>query len=247
MIFDEGLVYDVSVTAGSLQDINRLMKLPKSERYFGYSDDNGVIYFIHSGTKKFITKYHKSFNDKGHLTVQKSKRSKALMNDIERFQYIHGVLMGNRFWTFGGYENIIPQFKFDSNLPSIQTTIWSTKRKVWIKGPELITKSNGINTNTLNYKSMDYERSYPSVINSTSIILIGGDTVVCLNIAANKWTDYPDFPLNTHLIEMVTTTVYIDKSGKRYVVPEKLGASIFGNQINIFLFFRSLEVFLQIG
>ena len=234
MIFDEGLVYDVSVTAGSLQDINCLMKLPKSERYFGYSDDNGVIYFIHSGTKKFITKYHKSFNDKGHLTVQKSKRSKALMNDIERFQYIHGVLMGNRFWTFGGYENIMPknikylgpQFKFGSKIPSIQTTIWSTKRKVWIKGPELITKSNGINTNTLNYKSMDYERSYPSVINSTSIILIGGDTVVCLNIAANKWTDYPDFPLNTdsNFIEMVTTTVYIDKSGKRYVVPEKIGS-----------------------
>ena len=108
MIFDEGLVYDVSVTAGSLQDINRLMKLPKSERYFGYSDDNGVIYFIHSDTEKFITKYHKSFSDKGHATVQKSKRSKALMNYIERFQYIHGVLMGNRFWTFGGYEDIQP-------------------------------------------------------------------------------------------------------------------------------------------
>ena len=222
MIFDEGLVFDVSVTAGSLQDVNRLMKLPKSEQYFGYSDDNGVIYFIHSDTEKFITKYHESFSDKGHLTIQKSKRSKALMNDIERFQYIHGVLMGNRFWTFGGHlepEN-------HSRIQSIQTTIWSTKRKVWIKGPELITKSNGIDTNINNYKTMDFEASYPSVINSTSIILLGGDTVVCFDVATNEWTDYPDFPLTVIPIffEMVTTTVYIDKSGKRYVVPEKIGS-----------------------
>ena len=72
---------------------------------------------------------------------------------------------------------------------------------------------------------MDYEASYPSVINSTSIILIGGYTVVCLNIAANEWTDYPNFPLYTNptFIEMVTT-VYIEKSGKRYPVPEKIGS-----------------------
>ena len=58
------------------------MKLPKSEKYFGYSDDTGVIYFIHSDTKKFITKYHKSFNNKGHIVVEKSRRSKALMNEV---------------------------------------------------------------------------------------------------------------------------------------------------------------------
>ena len=58
------------------------MKLPKSEQYFGYSDDHGVIYFIHSDTEKFITKYHKSFNNKGHIVVGKSKRSKALMTEV---------------------------------------------------------------------------------------------------------------------------------------------------------------------
>ena len=47
MIYDDGLVYDVSVTDESLQDINLLMKLPKSEQYFGYSDEKGVVYFIH--------------------------------------------------------------------------------------------------------------------------------------------------------------------------------------------------------
>ena len=116
------------------------------------------------------------------------------MNDIERFQYIHGVLMGNRFWTFGGHlepEN-------HSRIQSIQTTIWSTEKQVWIKGPKLITKSNGIDTDISNYKSMVYDSSFSSVINSTTIIMIGGVTVVCFDIAANKWTDYPDFPLNTH-------------------------------------------------
>ena len=133
------------------------MKLPKSEQYFGYSDDHGVIYFIHSDTEKFITKYHKSFNNKGHIIVQKSKRSKALMKEIElsglHFQYSFGVLMGNRFWTFGGYETIKnsgPQFKFGSRIPNKQTTIWRTKKQVWTKGPELITTPHGF----LVYESM---------------------------------------------------------------------------------------------
>ena len=55
MIFDDGLVYDFSVKNRCLHNMNLLMKLPKSKQYFGYSDDNGVIYFIHSGTKQNIT------------------------------------------------------------------------------------------------------------------------------------------------------------------------------------------------
>ena len=134
--------------------------------------------------------------------------------------------MGNKFWTFMGYKNIIftgPQFKFDSKIPSTKTTFWSTKRQIWIRGPELITKSNGFDTNIHNYKSMNYDASFSSVINSTTIILMGGNTVVCFNIAAKDWTDYPDFPLDTDstFIKMVTPTVTIDKNGKRYVVPEK--------------------------
>ena len=58
------------------------MKLSKSEQYFGYSDENGVLYFIHSDTRKGITKFHKSFNKKGHIAANKSKRSKALMKEI---------------------------------------------------------------------------------------------------------------------------------------------------------------------
>ena len=226
MIFDDGLVYNFSVKNRSLHNMNLVMKLPKSKQYFGYSDDNGVIYFIHSDTKKSITKYHKSFNKNGHLVVNKSKRSKALIKKIESegfkfiqegFQYSHGVLMGNRFWTFGGYKiTKYANVKLIDKDHTNQTTIWSTNRQVWIQGPELNTTSNS--KDLLLYKSIVYTYSYASVINSTSIILIGGDTVVCFDIAANRWTDYPDFPLNSKrsLVKMVTPTVTVEKNGKRY-------------------------------
>ena len=48
IIFDDGLVCDFSVKNKTFQDFNTLMKLSKSEQYFGYSDENGVLYFIHS-------------------------------------------------------------------------------------------------------------------------------------------------------------------------------------------------------
>ena len=231
MIFDEGLVYDFSVTDKNLHSMNLLMKLPKSKQYFGYSDDNGVIYFIHSNTKKPITKYHKSFNKKGHVVVNKSKKSKALINKIES-EYSYGVLMGNRFWTFVGYEileftsyykNLVMNYDSHWMNYSNQTTIWSTKKQVWMQGPALITTSD--TKDFFLYNSMEYTSSNATVINSTSIILIGGSTVVCFDIAANRWTNYPDFPLNPDhhsLIAMVTPTVTFEKNGKRYnVFPKK--------------------------
>ena len=66
--------------------------------------------------------------------------------------------------------------------------------------------------------------SYASVINSTTIIFIGGYisgyTVICFNMAANRWTNYPDFLLDTdpNNFEMVTSTVTFEKNGKRYNV-----------------------------
>ena len=133
--------------------------------------------------------------------------------------------MGNRFWTFVGYEiTKYANFKFlgIDKIHTNQKTIWSTKKLKWIKGPALITTP--VTKDFFLYKSMVYTYSYSSVINSTSIILIGGDTVVCYDIIANKWTDYPDFPQNSDrsLIRMVTPTVTVEKNGKRYnVFPKK--------------------------
>ena len=70
---------------------------------------------------------------------------------------------------------------------------------------------------------MEYTSSYASVINSTTLLLIGGDTVVCFNIVENRWTNYPNFPyyLLPNPTEMLATVVNIDKNGKRYAFPEK--------------------------
>ena len=244
LIFNDGSVYDFSVKDKSLHNMNLLMKLPKSKQYFGYSDDNGVIYFIHSDTKKSITKYHKSFNKKGHIVVNKSKQSKTFIKKLESegfsqegFQYSqadysYGVLMGNRFWTFAGYDllrftsyykNLVMNYDSGGWMNySNQTTIWSTKKQVWMQGPALVTTSD--TKELFLYNFMVYTSSYAAVINSTSIILIGNQTVVCFNIEANRWSDYPDFPLNSDhsLIRMVTPTVTVEKNGKRYnVFPKK--------------------------
>ena len=99
-------------------------------------------------------------------------------------------------------------------------------KKVWIKGPDVIT-SDSLNSMyskpVISYKSMEYTSSYASVINSTTILLIGGDTVVCFNIVENRWTNYPNFPyyLLPNPTEMLATVVNIDKNGKRYAFPEK--------------------------
>ena len=217
MIFDDGLVYDFSVKDKCMQDVNLLMKLPKSKKYFGYSDENGVIYFIHSDATKSITKFHKSFNKKGHITVNKSKRPKPTGKGF-KFQYSHGVLLGNRFWIFGHFD----EKEFYSNQ-SPHTLIWSTKKEVWIKGPEVITSDSM--PAYISYNTMEYTSSYASVINSTTILLIGGDTVVCFNIVENRWTNYPNFPyyldLNMDPPEMLATVVNIDKNGKKYAFSEK--------------------------
>ena len=103
MIFDDGLVYDFVLKDKCLQNVNQLMKLPKSKEYFGYSDANGVIYFIHSDEGKKITKFHKSFNSKGHITVDKSKRPKALIRTDSHCWYIEPR---NREKVLGSFDNV---------------------------------------------------------------------------------------------------------------------------------------------
>ena len=61
----------------------KLLKLPKSERYHGYSDKKGVLYFIHSDTKKPITQFHEKMSKEGHKIISKSSLcSKALKQGV---------------------------------------------------------------------------------------------------------------------------------------------------------------------
>ena len=106
IICDNGRVWNFSFMNKTLAIRNHLLQLPKSEDYFGYSDENGILYFIHSDAEKSITKYHKSFSNLGHKTVAKSKRKEGpgLLSPNLVYGYSYGVLLGKSFWAFGKYE-----------------------------------------------------------------------------------------------------------------------------------------------
>ena len=72
-IFDKGKVCHFSMNETVPQARGVLFHLPKSKGYFGYSDDKGILYFIHSDIRKSITQFHKNLNGKGHKIIQGSK------------------------------------------------------------------------------------------------------------------------------------------------------------------------------
>ena len=131
---------------------------------------------------------------------------------------------------------------------SNQTTIWTTEKKLWIQGPDVVTFfSTYLNP---------YYTVFASVINSSTILLIGGNNVTCFNIVKNRWTKYPNFPYplssplnpSEYNPEMISGTLNMDKNGKRYAFKEILVSFTFWkSHSHFFLFFRTLEVFLQIG
>ena len=93
----------------------------------------------------------------------------------------------------------------------VQTAIWNANRKVWMKGPDLATEYT-------------FGRLFPSVINSTTIIIIkvfyfgqGEFTnFVCMDVPTNTWTYYPNFPNDIMPETTLASTVSFDKNGKRY-------------------------------
>ena len=106
IIYDNGRVWDFSFMNKTLVMRKNLFQLPKSKDYFGYSDENGILYFIHSDAEKSITKYHKSFSNQGHKIVTKSKRKEVPGHDPSDlvYGYYYGALLGKSFWAFGRYE-----------------------------------------------------------------------------------------------------------------------------------------------
>jgi hypothetical protein len=110
IIYDNGKVWNFSFMNKTLVMRNHLFQLPKSMDYFGYSDENGILYFIHSDAEKSITKYHKSFSKLGHKTVANSKRKEGpgYLFPYHVYGYHYGALLGKIFWAFGKYiSNIV--------------------------------------------------------------------------------------------------------------------------------------------
>ena len=68
LISTNGTVWDLSLNEKVSLSKKKLLKLPDSCLYHGYSDDKGILYFINGNLQKKITKYHQSFDRNGHKT-----------------------------------------------------------------------------------------------------------------------------------------------------------------------------------
>ena len=69
----------------------------------------------------------------------------------------------------------------------------------------------------------EYYRCFPSVINSTTVVIIVDfyfgqgqlSNFICVDVPTNTWTPYPNFPIMFFQATLVST-VSFDKNGKRY-------------------------------
>ena len=119
MVSTNGTVWDISLTENSSPSKRYLFKLPKSCTYHGYSDAQGILYFIEGQLGKKLIQYHSSFSKKGHKTVVKN----IIINNDKLYcfpydwqsmgfdywdrQYIcsqcytQSLQFGNYFWLYG--------------------------------------------------------------------------------------------------------------------------------------------------
>ena len=224
IIFDEGDVWEFSMTANGPSVEDKVLKLPKSRGYFGYSDDKGVLYFIHSEINKPITKFHKKSSKNGHKIVPGSKwerckkevGSSNINSVCKNFDYSHGILLGMGFWTFGKkYYGFIGAWGNEQQYTD--TDIWNTKREKWLKGPkiniDLIQKGQAFG----NYEG----KIFSIALNRTMLIFVSGYTfsdkveVFMVNLELNNWTKYPNLPIDWNEIVNSEGVLTFDKQGHR--------------------------------
>ena len=107
MVSKNGTIWDISLNENRSPSKHYLLKLPKSCTYHGYSDAKGVLYFIDGHLRKKLTKYHSSFDKKGHEKGDKIDVSKlcwmslTTCTSIELSCYKQSLQFGNLFWLYG--------------------------------------------------------------------------------------------------------------------------------------------------
>ena len=57
MIFDDGDVWHFSMNKNGPWPKKKILNLEKSDNYFGYSDDKGIVYFIHSSNRQAVLRF----------------------------------------------------------------------------------------------------------------------------------------------------------------------------------------------
>ena len=96
LIYEDGMVYKLGVDSGKPEET--LLKLPISEKYFGFSDDFGVLNFIHDRTDLPITTYTKEMIGRKDSIIFSSQTSSNMT-------YKKGLWLGKVFWQFDRKEH----------------------------------------------------------------------------------------------------------------------------------------------
>ena len=98
LVSTNGTVWDISLNENISPSKKKLLKLPNSCLYHGYSDDKGIVYFINGNLQKKMIKYHESFKRNGGTGFREGKKVYSVKHET---CYAQSLWFGNYFWLLG--------------------------------------------------------------------------------------------------------------------------------------------------
>ncbi len=173
-----GSVADFSTMESISQSKGLLIKLPYSQKYLGYSDDVGALFFIDGELKKPIVKFHKALNKRGYINhhfCTETVKHKGDHIDLQHGEvFTNGLSIGSHYALLF-LEQQANNFNF-AEFFSL-TKIWHKKKQIITAGTDLPDPFK------------DLHRSHPYTIpcvvslNSTHFMALGYNTIHWLKSA----------------------------------------------------------------
>lgn len=225
----------------------KLIKLPRSKKYFGYADRNGVLYFIDGAMEKKVTQFHP---DSGKLKTINSKYFKDSCNKHnDTFQSCSGhfedmddgllykewAQFGQNYWIF--FRVQIHHQIFTPNGGSARNTVWSPSKMRFFEGPQfplrifetlLLSTYANIPISPFCYVNMNrthvlfFAMSRDDNVLDNIADIFHGKRVFLVDILMEKWIEWPHLIFNEDAYFYLTTcsaTITFGKSGQRYAPP----------------------------
>ena len=136
LISKNGSAYDWSSNEDISPSKGFLLKLPKSKKYFGYSDPEGSLYFLDGELKKPLTKYNKKISNSGFETYSINTTLINTSSDMEHTLCLIAISVGNILWLTSKVRS--QETLFEWGLKIVEgTEIWSKKKQRIRSGPSL--------------------------------------------------------------------------------------------------------------
>ena len=100
IITADGSLQEISVSNENFEYTKDLMKFQKTDEYFGYSDEFGVLYIFNKRLARPITKYHKAFNSLGFEIIPLTQLQKSMWQD---YKFFRSQSTDYYFWFSGNH------------------------------------------------------------------------------------------------------------------------------------------------